>query len=281
MLRTKALNPDFGAEVLGFSPDDCADTQAAATLIELFERFSVLVLRGLHLTDQQQLALSRQFGPLEKTKTGTLGTGTELIFLTNLDSTGKLVSQTHRQWLEGLGNQLWHSDSSFKPVPAHASLLSAHLVPPDGGETQFASTRVAYQKLTPEQKAFIQDKTGVHDYAYSRSLISPDLMTDAERAELPPVRHPLVRRHPVSGEKGIYIGSHLARIDGMPDNESRALIDELLVLATSEDATYKHHWREGDLVIWDNRFVLHRGRPYSPDHPRRMVRTTVAGYPDN
>ncbi len=240
MLSTRPLNRDFGAQVLGFTPDDCTDAHTVATLIDLFEHFSVLVLRALYLTEHQQLALSRQFGPLERTKTGTLGTGTELIFLTNLDAAGKLVPQTHRQWQEGLGNQLWHSDSSFKPVPARASLLSAHQIPADGGQTQFASTRVAYRKLSAARQAFLEDKIGIHDYAYSRSLISPDLMTEAERSELPPVRHPLVRRHPDTGEKGIYIGSHLARIEGMTDDESRVLIDGLLAWSTPEDAIYSH-----------------------------------------
>ena len=259
MLTIKPLHPVFGAEVSGFEWRPKSHAEQINELLKRFERDSVLVLRGMDLTDAEQIKLSKHFGPLEKTKTGTLGTGSELVILTNLDANGQLVPESHKQWLEGLGNQLWHTDSSFKPVPALASLLSARQIPAQGGQTQFVSTRHAYKTLPTDLREAVEEKIGTHDYAYSRSLISDTLMTEAERIELPPVKHPLVRRHPITGERGIYIGSHLASIEGMPADQSRALIDELQAHATRDEAIYTHHWRTGDLVIWDNRFVLHRG----------------------
>lgn len=279
---TKPLHPDFGVEIEGLDLDFCASDEGAsafARVRELFERHSLLLLREQHIDDERQLRFSRRFGPLERTKTGTLGTGSNLVILTNLDTNDEVVPPTDKQWLEGLGNQLWHSDSSFKPVPALASLLHAREIPPEGGETEFVSMRIAWRAMSPALRARVDGRFGIHDYAWSRSLISPTLMTDAERIELPPVRQPLVRVHPDTGEKGLYIGSHLASIEGMDFDEGRALIDELLAIATAPGRSYLHRWRPGDLLIWDNRFTMHRGRPYSPLARRRMVRTTVAGLP--
>lgn len=277
MLKIRNLHPSFGAEINGFEWQPKTPADQIDTLLARFESDSVLVLRNMSMTDDEQVKLSKHFGSLEKTKTGTLGTGSDLVILTNLDANGQVVSESHKQWLEGLGNQLWHTDSSFKPVPALASLLSARQIPQQGGQTQFVSTRLAYQTLPPQLEQAIEGKVGVHDYAHSRSKISDTLMTDAERAELPPVRHPLVREHPQTGERGIYIGSHLAAIEGLAPAESQALIEQLMAHATRDEMIYTHTWRAGDLVIWDNRFTLHRGRPYPSAQPRMMVRTTVAG----
>lgn len=277
MLSIKKLHPFFGAELTGFDCRPSSSPDATKALLKQFERDSVLVLRDMTMSDAEQITLSEHFGPLERTKTGTLGTGSQLVILTNLDANGRVVSETHKQWLEGLGNQLWHTDSSFKPVPALASLLSARQIPQQGGQTQFVSTRHAYQTLPAPLMRAIENRVGVHDYAHSRSSISDTLMTDAERAELPPVRHPLVREHPQTGERGVYIGSHLAAIEGLAPAESRALIDDLMGHATQDEMIYTHTWRPGDLVIWDNRFALHRGRPYPSEQPRTMIRTTVAG----
>ncbi|MEZ5738070.1 MAG: TauD/TfdA family dioxygenase [Burkholderiaceae bacterium] len=277
MLTTRPLHSDFGTEVLDFDPARLDEPGYFDALHQLFETRSVLVLRGQRMNDEQQVAFSRRFGPLEKTKTGTVGTGTPLVILTNLDEAGNVIAPSHRQWLEGLGNQLWHSDSSFKPIPALASILSARIIPAHGGETEFVSMRAAWQALPDKLRARVEGRVGVHDYAWSRSLISPDLMTDAEREELPPVRQAMVRVHPQTGEKGLYLGSHLARIEGMNDADGRSLIDELTAFATREGSSYTHRWQAGDIVIWDNRFVMHRGRPYAPTLKRLMVRTTVAG----
>lgn len=272
-----ALHPAFGAEITGFQMARLDQPGYFDSLRALFERHSLLVLRDLALDDDQHLALSRRFGPLEVTKAGTVGTGSNLVILTNIAPDGSLLPETHRQWLEGLGNQLWHSDSSFKLVPALASLLRARVIPASGGETEFISMRAVHASLPAALQARLDAREAVHDYAHSRSLISPTLMTDAERAELPPVVQPLVRVHPESGLRSLFLGSHLARIIDMPARESDELLRELTAIATQQSFVHTHHWRAGDLVLWDNRCVMHRGRPFPPDQRRHMVRTTVAG----
>jgi len=176
------------------------------------------------------------------------------------------------------GNQLWHTDSSFKPIPAHSSALSAREIPPVGGETEFASMRVAHAALSPAERARLEGKVAVHSIIYSRSLIAKDLFDPEQARALPAVRHALVRTNPANGRPAFYIGSHAWFIEGMPYAESRRLLDELLALTTRPERIYRHVWRQWDLVMWDNRSVLHRGRPWdSSRYPRIMRRTTVAG----
>jgi alpha-ketoglutarate-dependent 2,4-dichlorophenoxyacetate dioxygenase len=173
---------------------------------------------------------------------------------------------------------MWHTDSSFKKVPAHASLLSAREVPPEGGETQFASMRVAYARLPEDTRAFLEDKVAVHSFVYSRGLVDDALMPPDHAAQVPPVRQAMVRANPVHGRKAFYVGSHACEIEGLPTAGARALLRELREAATRPDLVYTHRWRVGDLVMWDNRCMLHRGRPWDESRHRRVMhRTTVAG----
>jgi alpha-ketoglutarate-dependent 2,4-dichlorophenoxyacetate dioxygenase len=184
---------------------------------------------------------------------------------------------TDRRMLYHSGNQLWHSDSSFKHVPAHSSALSARVIPPEGGETEFASMRVAYEALSDDLRRQVDGKVVVHSFGFSRSLIDPGIGTEVGR-EYPPVRHALVRANPANGRKAVYVGSHAWFVEGMSIDDSRILIAKLLEITTRPDRVYRHTWRVGDLVMWDNRCILHRGRPWdSARHPRVMHRTTVAG----
>jgi alpha-ketoglutarate-dependent 2,4-dichlorophenoxyacetate dioxygenase len=177
-----------------------------------------------------------------------------------------------------LGQRNWHSDSSFKRVPAKASLLHARKLPPDGGDTQFASLRAAYDALSDARKREIEDKVAIHHYAYSRRNDGYQLTNEEEDRRFPPVPQALVRVNAVNGRKALYVGSHASHIRGMPEDEGRALLKELLEFATQDKFTYMHHWRVGDLVMYDNRAVLHRARPYKiTEHPRILHRTTVAG----
>jgi alpha-ketoglutarate-dependent 2,4-dichlorophenoxyacetate dioxygenase len=182
-----------------------------------------------------------------------------------------------RRMLYQSGNQLWHSDSSFKPVPAHSSALSARVVPPEGGETEFASMRVAYEQLPEELRGQVDGRIVVHSFGFSRSLIDPGIGTEIGR-DYPPVRHALVRANPRNGRKALYIGSHAWYVEGLGLDESRILIGKLLELTVRPDRVYRHRWQVGDLVMWDNRCVLHRGRLWdSARYKRVMHRTTVAG----
>jgi alpha-ketoglutarate-dependent 2,4-dichlorophenoxyacetate dioxygenase len=177
-------------------------------------------------------------------------------------------------------NMLWHSDSSFKPVPSLCSLLSGRIVPPEGGDTEFASTRCAYPSLPEGLRRQVEGAVAVHDFAWSRDQVAPGFFTDKERAEYPPVRHPMVRVNPVNGRKSLFLGAHASHIEGRPVEEGRALLAAVLDHVTRPEFRYRHRWREGDLVIWDNRCVLHRATPFdSGRHRRLMQRTTVSGDP--
>jgi alpha-ketoglutarate-dependent 2,4-dichlorophenoxyacetate dioxygenase len=275
-----AVHPCLGAEVAGVDLARPLADDAFARIAAAFDEHSVLVFRGQHLTDEQQMAFSVRFGPLETT-VRTMGNedrlGAHIVDLSNTDEHGRPMPWTDRRMLYHSGNQLWHSDSSFKPVPAHSSALSARVIPPEGGETEFASMRVAYEALPDDLRRQVDGKVVVHSFGFSRSLIDPGIGTEVGR-EYPPVRHALVRANPANGRKAVYVGSHAWFVEGMSIDDSRILIARLLETTTRPDRVYRHTWRVGDLVMWDNRCILHRGRPWdSARHPRVMHRTTVAG----
>ncbi len=223
-----------------------------------------------------QAAFSRAFGPLERVKVGSEGFGTFYSRLNNLASDGSRVAENHRQALIARANQLWHTDSSFKQTPALASVLSARVVPQLGGDTEFVSMRQAWTRLSPSLQSRVSDAIAAHSYAHSRDQIDPTLMTDPERAALPPARWRMTWRNPVNGRIALYIASHACAIDGLRDTEARTLLDELIADATRPEFTYRHQWRLGDVLMWDNRAMMHRGRPWPHDQPRSVVRTTIS-----
>jgi alpha-ketoglutarate-dependent 2,4-dichlorophenoxyacetate dioxygenase len=271
------LGPGFVAELRGVglaeivARPDLYDAVRAA-----FEEHSVLLFRGQAVTDDSQLAFTRCFGPLEVTKRASLGEGSHFSILTNLDAEGRIVAPDHRQALVAKANQLWHTDSSFKATPALASVLSARVIPPEGGETEFASTRLAWQRLPGDLQARLADAFAWHDYAHSRGKISVDLATPVERTSLPPVRWRMSWRNPVNGKLSLYVASHAFAIDGIATGEAQSLLAALIEQATAPAYTYSHRWRAGDVIMWDNRATLHRGRPWPEGLPRHVVRTTVS-----
>jgi alpha-ketoglutarate-dependent 2,4-dichlorophenoxyacetate dioxygenase len=281
MFQMQSIHPSFGVEVRGVDLRQPLDDGAWTQIWEAFNEHSLLVFHGQPLTDDEQMRVSLRFGPLETT-IKTLGKEDRLhpnlVELANLDEDGRLMDWSDKRMLYQSGNQLWHSDSSFKPVPAQASLLSGRQVPPEGGETEFVSCRVAWESLSPEMQRRLEGKVAIHSFAYSRGLIDPTLLSQEVKDALPPVRQALVRTNPVNGRKSVYIGSHASHIEGMPLEEGRALLTELLARATRSESVYRHSWRQRDLVIWDNRCMLHRGRPWdAKQYTRVMHRTTVAG----
>jgi alpha-ketoglutarate-dependent 2,4-dichlorophenoxyacetate dioxygenase len=213
---------------------------------------------------------------LERVKIGSQGVGTFYSRLHNLAPDGSLVPETHRQALAARANQLWHTDSSFKSTPALASVLSARVVPQYGGETEFASTREAWANLPPSAQERLRGAIVTHAYAHSRDQIDPHLMTDEERAALPPVKWRITWPNPVNGRTALYVASHAYAVEGLEDAEARALLDELIGGATRPQDTYQHSWRQGDVLMWDNRATMHRGRPWPNDQARSMVRTTIS-----
>ena len=279
-VTTRALHPLFGVEALGVDVTRL-DEAAFEEVVALFEEHSVLLFRGQLLSDEAQIGFSRRFGPLEitiRSIASQAATPIHVANLSNVDAEGRLIPTGDKRNLYNAGNQMWHTDSSFKKVPAHASLLSAREVPPEGGETQFASMRVAYARLPEDTRAFLEDKVAVHSFVYSRGLVDDALMPPDHAAQVPPVRQAMVRANPVHGRKAFYVGSHACEIEGLPTAGARALLRELREAATRSDLVYTHRWRVGDLVMWDNRCMLHRGRPWDESRHRRVMhRTTVAG----
>jgi alpha-ketoglutarate-dependent 2,4-dichlorophenoxyacetate dioxygenase len=271
------LGPGFAAELRGITLADVASDDAAyAAARAAFEEHSVLVFRGQNVTDEIQLAFSRRFGPPEVTKVGSQGTGSHFVILSTIGPDGNVVPADHRLSLRAKANQLWHTDSSFKRVPALASILSARVIPARGGETEYVSTRLAFAGLDAALRDKLQNSFAWHDYAHSRKQIAPDLASSEERAALPPQCWRMVWTNPVNGRGAIYLASHAYAVEGMEAAAGKKLIDELMEAATEAGTSYLHRWREGDVVMWDDRATMHRGRPWPAHEPRLMVRTTVS-----
>ena len=272
-----ALGPGFFAEVRGAGlAEVAARDDVYAAVRAAFDEHSVLLFRDQPITDELQVAYSQRFGRLEVAKAASLGEGTPFSILTNIDrATGALVPPDHKEALRAKANQLWHTDSSFKSPPALASVLSARIIPPTGGETEFSSMRRAWERLPDAQRTRFANSLAWHDYAHSRGKIAPHLASTRERATMPAVCWRMRWRNPVNGRDSLYVASHTCGIDGMPDEEALALVDELIAAATRPEFTHLHRWQAGDVVMWDNRATLHRGHPWPDDKARHMVRTTI------
>src|SRR2546428_5740041 len=275
------LTKHFAARVDGVDVARPVDDATWAEIRAAFEEHSVLVVRGTRLDDDTQVAFSGRFGALEVTRSINPAAGTPFARQSNLDiKTGAVIPPDDRRMVYQLANMLWHSDSSFKPVPSLCSLLSARIIPPEGGATEFASTRSAYPSLPEALKRRVENVVAVHDFGWSRDQVRPGFFTAEERAVYPPVRHPIVRANPVNGRKSLFLGAHASHVEGLPLDEGRALLKQLLEHVTQPQFRYRHEWMEGDLVIWDNRCVLHRATPYdSARHQRLLQRTTISGDP--
>ena len=271
------LGPGFGVELRGVSMVDVAtDDSAYRAVRAAFEQHSVLLFRDQEIADDIQIAFSRAFGPLELTKLGAVGAGSFYSRLTNIGPAGEIVPPDHRQVQVARANQLWHTDSSFKKIPALASVLSARTIPDHGGDTEFVSTRLAWERLPEKTRAELRNRVFVHAFATSRDQIHPELMTPAERAVLPPVRWRSSWRNPVVDRRALYIASHAGAVEGMNDNEGKSLLASLMEEATKPEYVYAHRWRQGDVIMWDNRATMHRGRPWPYDKVRSMIRTTIS-----
>jgi alpha-ketoglutarate-dependent 2,4-dichlorophenoxyacetate dioxygenase len=279
-LALRPLHARFGVEVLEVDVTR-VDADTFKEIEQAFDEHSVLLFRGQRLSDQEQIVFSQRFGPLETTIrsiASQAGTLPEISNLSNVDAAERLIPRDDKRSRYHAGNRMWHSDSSFKRIPAKASLLSAREVPPEGGETQYASMRVAYERLPGDVQRLLDGKVAIHSFTYSRGLISDGLFEPEHAAQVPPVRQALVRVNPANGRKAFYVGSHACEIVGMSTDAARTLIQRLVAEATRPELVYTHRWQPGDLVMWDNRCMLHRGRPWDEGRYRRVMhRTTVAG----
>ncbi len=281
-IRVEPLHPLFVGRVTGVDLRQPVDPATFAEIEAAIDRHAVLVFPGQRIDDEQQIAFSALFGPLEgAAKTILKGTRprlarSEIADVSNLDENEGILAKSDRRRLYSLGNQLWHTDASFRRVPARFSLLSARSIPPEGGDTEFADLRAAYDALPAATQARLDGLVAEHSIWHSRGLAAPLEIDEDERAALPPVPQVIVRTHPGSKRRTLYLAAHAFRVRGLSDEDGKALLDELTQFATQPRFVYTHHWTVGDLVMWDNRCTMHRGRPYDDTRYRRdMHRTTV------
>ena len=273
------LEEHIGARIEGIDISSPVDDNTAEALRDALLEHSVLVFRNQPITDEQHVAFSERLGPIQMTMASDpYGGGGPINRIANVDDNGEIIPPDDKRSLYQAGNGLWHSDGSFKRVPLRASLLSAKVVPPKGGETEYASLRAAYTALSDERKAELHGLIAEHSMAYSRAQIAPDLMSEAFLKETPSVHQVVVRTIPETGAKALFVGSYASHVVGWPIEKGRTLLKELLEWTTQRRFVYRHEWQQDDLVIWDNRTCLHRGRPWeSGVYKRIMHRTTLAG----
>jgi alpha-ketoglutarate-dependent 2,4-dichlorophenoxyacetate dioxygenase len=279
----RQIGPCFAAEVEGLDLGRPLSPEQVAAIHAGMDTYAVLVFPDQKLDDAQQLAFTRGLGDIEH----AIGTSlrapdeyrlpTTFADVSNLDKDHKVFARDDRRRLFAIGNRLWHSDSSFKVIPAKYSLLRAVSVPSKGGNTEFAYMPAAYDALDAETKAEIEDLVCEHSQIFSRQQLGFFDLTDEERARFAPVRQRLVRTHPVTGRKSLYLSSHAGSIVGWPVPEARSFLRDLVEHATQRQFVYAHRWRVGDLVMWDNRQTMHRARPFPAHEPRDMRRTTLMG----
>lgn len=282
-LAIRDLTPGFVGEVSGIDITAPLDPAQVAALEAGMDRYAVLVFHDQHLTDEQQMAFTRNFGAIEDARGGNITRPEQqrlpkgMNDVSNLGKDNRPLARDDRRRLFNLGNQLWHSDSSFRAVPAKYSLLSCRLPATSGGNTEFADMRAAYDALDEATRAEIAPLICEHSLMYSRGSLGFTELSEEERAAFRPVRQSLVRTHPVSGRKSLYLSSHIGTIVGWPRPEAMAFIRDLTEHATQPRFVYVHRWRQWDLVMWDNRQTMHRVRRFDDRQPRDMRRTTVAG----
>ena len=280
MLTLKPLHPLFAAEAIGVDLRTPLAPETVREIERAMDRYAVLVFRGQPLTQEQQLAFAKSFGPLDlglkkATRAAANLTGyDEIIDISTVDALGRVYDRGHRKTVSNLANQLWHSDSSFQKPAARYSILHAVVVPEKGGETEFADLRSAYDALPEDMKARIEGLHALHFALHSRVWLG-ETYTQAELDAIPPAEWPLARVHPGSGRKLLWIGIHATHVKELALAEGRMLLHELLEHATQREFVFRHAWRPGDSVMWDNRAVIHRGRPFDLSTRRELRRTTT------
>jgi alpha-ketoglutarate-dependent 2,4-dichlorophenoxyacetate dioxygenase len=282
-MKIRQIHPVFVGEVSDIDITRPLSPPEVAAIDAGMNEHAVLVFHDQRLTDEQQMAFTVNFGTLEDARGGNITKDEErrlqvgMNDVSNLDKSGRPLDRESRQRWFNLGNMLWHSDSSFRAIPAKFSLLSARVVNPVGGNTEYADMRTAYDALDEATKKLIEDLVCEHSLMYSRGLLGMHDYSEEERAMFRPVRQRLVRTHPATGRKSLYLSSHAGAIIGMPMAEARILLRDLTEHATQPQFVYVHRWQPWDFVMWDNRRTMHRVRRYADTQPRDMRRTTLAG----
>ncbi len=283
-IELRQIHPLFAAEARGVDLAQPVDAATVDAIRRAIDEYAVLVFRDQRLDDTQLRDFAARFGPLEIGRSAAAGgrrrlKHPEIGDISNLDEDGRLREANDRRRLDSLGNRLWHTDASYMPVPVILGMLHAVAVPPasalGGGETEFADMRAAYDALSEAMKEAIDGLVALHDITWSRGQIGFTEFAPGEREKYPPSKQRLVRRHPGSGRKTVYLSAHASHIVGWPVADGRILLYDLNLFATRPEFVYSHQWRKGDLVIWDNRCTMHRGRPHDDSHPRDLRRATT------
>jgi alpha-ketoglutarate-dependent 2,4-dichlorophenoxyacetate dioxygenase len=277
-IKVRPLTPVFGAEITNIDLSSPLDAKTVTEVKEAFEDHSVLLFPNQNIEDEAHLAFTVLFGPVDAPRK-TFTTYHHKPFVnavTNFDAEGNLYDEDDSRAKFRKGQRMWHTDGSFKAIPSIASLLRARMVPPEGGHTQFASLRAAYNTLPDDKKIEYENTVAVHHYAHSRRHMNITFMSEEEAAKYPHVRHPMVRINPVNGRKALYVSSYAAFIEGMDEEEGCKLLEDLLAFAGQPDFVYDHKWKVGDLIMYDNRACLHRATEYEiSKYPRILSRTNV------
>lgn len=283
-IRIQEMHSGFAAEADFLDLSRPLETNAIAEVQATIDAYPVLVFRDQRLTDAQLRDFAAHFGPLEIGRSAARPGRRRLALpqigdISNLDEDGNVRTLTDRRRLDSLGNRLWHTDASYMPVPVVLGLLHAVALPPPNpfgnGETEFADMRAAYDALPDATKDALDPLTAEHDVFWSRAQIGFTEFPAGEREQYPPSRQRLIRRHHATGRKSLYLSAHASHISGWPVADGRLLLLDLNAHATQPRFVYSHTWRVGDLVIWDNRWTMHRGRPHDENQPRDLRRATT------
>ena len=275
-LQTTPLHPMFGVKVEDCDLRRAGEPELNAAIRQAFEEHSLLLFPGQHLNDDEHLTFAKLFGPIEDRSNIRMDGAAKISGVSNETDEGGVMDESHMRLLDLQANMLWHTDSTFLPVPALANILQARVVPTEGGATEFASTRAGFKALAPELKERLRALTFHHRYSHSRARIDPELAKLKRFTMWPDTEWQAVWTNPVTGEEALYIASHVFAVSGMAAEEGAALVDDLIAAMTRPDAIYAHHWRPGDVLVWDERAVLHRGTPWPYEQPRTLVSVCVS-----
>ncbi len=276
------VRPDFVAEIAGIDVAQRLKPDDRDAIEDAINRYAIVVFHDQQLNDEQQIAFARHFGPIHSSAQKARHTGikhrlasNEIADISNLDGDSNVLDQTSKRRLDWLANRLWHTDASFRAVPGALSMLYAHVVPEEGGETEFADLRAAYDALPDKTKRQLEGLVAEHSIWHSRGQLAVTKYTPEELASLPPVPQRVVRTHPGSHRRTLYVASHASHVIGMPIADGRLLLMDLIEHATQPRFVHSHTWREGDMVIWDNRCTMHRARPFDTTKVRDLRRVTT------
>lgn len=270
-MEIMALHMDFGVEIHGVDLRDATPTNLYPEIRQHFEQYSLLLFRRQHLDIGEQNRFARLFGPLEDRSVVTMDNEPpEISPVSNVDESGQLMHSRHQRLLDLQSNMLWHTDSTFLPIPALVNVLQALVVPASGGDTEFVSSRAGFARRSAKEQSELRTRVFHHKYGHSREKIDADLAKQERFAMWPPQRWRAVWKNPVNQTESVYIASHAWAVDGMDPDEGSTYLTELMSALTRPQDIYAHPWEPGDVIVWDERAILHRGTPWPYDEERTL-----------